>query len=344
MTSNVKDDTAAGSWQGNTGEHEPMRQLQESPATSLFVGATILRSLRQVAHQRALGGGHGVHGPGYNILSFGCSLGEELLELRAFFPMADIHGCDSNAQVLQVAQDSVGHLAEVFRSSPGAIEARGPYDLIVSRSSLCMSPPPPDIAKTWPFAEFEDTFSHLVAQLKPGGIILAFNTSYFVQQAAVMKDLITLRPDAIALNSYVQRFDRTGSVAFYFLSSTVAQFYPYLCGPAAPNFTDTDLIDCIFQKPLASGGDVPAGGVLPLSIAPDLTGAREIFSWSRSSTDAAPPLSPGRKRLDYRLDARFLQMPNGQQAIHGTIYKTRIASDEMFAAGVYHVGMPNLLT
>src|SRR4051794_27615770 len=80
-----------------------------------------------------------------NVLSFGCSIGDELASLKTLFPNARISGCDINPLALEVSQRTMGSFADVFHSSDEAILERGPYHLICAFSALCINPSPADL-------------------------------------------------------------------------------------------------------------------------------------------------------------------------------------------------------
>src|ERR1700677_3472196 len=89
------------------------------------------------------------------LLSFGCSIGDELASLRLAFPKARVLGCDLDALALATAKQTVGELAEVFLASEAALRARAPFDLICALSSLCVHPPPNQpFVKVFPFERF----------------------------------------------------------------------------------------------------------------------------------------------------------------------------------------------
>ena len=66
------------------------------------------------------------------ILSFGCSTGEELMSLAAYFPDDELFGCDVNEGALDKAREVANLLPNctVFYSDLENLERHGPYDLI----------------------------------------------------------------------------------------------------------------------------------------------------------------------------------------------------------------------
>ncbi|NKC30391.1 class I SAM-dependent methyltransferase [Falsiroseomonas selenitidurans] len=131
-----------------------MRRAQTNLSTSFLREILLLRVARQVLAPQATP---------LRILSFGCSIGEELVTLRVLFPEAEIFGCDIDPLALKVAQARVGHLANVFKSDEAAIAARGPFDLICAFSSLCINPMPPAavMQRQLPFSLFDDLVATL---------------------------------------------------------------------------------------------------------------------------------------------------------------------------------------
>ena len=146
-----------------------MRRAQNQIHTYLFRRPDVLRAARAQLAAPA--------GRKLRLLSFGCSTGEEIVTLRWFFPDAEIFGCDTEPDILKIAQGAVGHLAAIFKSDRDAIEARGPFDLINCSAVLCLNPPT-DIAARFPSARFDEIVALLDGVLRPGGLIAITNASY----------------------------------------------------------------------------------------------------------------------------------------------------------------------
>lgn len=115
---------------------------------------------------------------GLNVLSFGCSTGEELLSLRALLPGASLFGCDVDWHSLQKARALLGGSATVFLSDDATLRAHGPYDIIVCNSVLLAPVQVVGGAKRgidpglW-----SETVSLLDSAMNPGGVLQIVNTN-----------------------------------------------------------------------------------------------------------------------------------------------------------------------
>jgi hypothetical protein len=136
----------------------------------------------------------------YKILSFGCSTGEEAVTAQAYFPDAIIHGFDTNKIVLGIAK-----LRYPFIHFLDAIGDHK-YDLILCNSVLCNHPA--NSKKTendlMTFGLFKGIIHVLDNILLPGGLLMAVNTEYRIQ------DAIDYHPVGHERNFQVALFDNTG--------------------------------------------------------------------------------------------------------------------------------------
>ncbi len=180
------------------------------------------------------------------ILSFGCSSGEEMLTLRAYFPEATIVGCDTNIEMLRRSQRILrGDQGITFFSSPENIDAFGPYDAIFAMSVLCQFPTSrtvTNLSELFPFQLFERLALNLANNIKPGGVFCLFNSNYLFNELSCSNEFTTLRSEQIHTTGFIDRFSADGSR----LTNSVGHrdaFYQ----KAEPNvdLTDDDLIDCL---------------------------------------------------------------------------------------------------
>ena len=81
-----------------------MMRAQESTATLINRYPNIFGFLRTVMATRH---GPDLGGETIRILSFGCSTGAEVLSVRAYFPDAEILGCDINTAALSASVNAL---------------------------------------------------------------------------------------------------------------------------------------------------------------------------------------------------------------------------------------------
>ncbi len=224
-------------------------------------------------------------GEGLNILSFGCSIGDELATLRSLFPRARLQGCDINREALAIATASVGHLAEVFESDEAAIRARGPYDLICAFSVLCVNPmpKPEEMPRIFPFSQFEDMVGLLAGVLKPGGLLALKNTSYLFSQTEAFADFDICRIGSTYQNGYVAVLHKDQRIALSIQNTLTLPMHRIV---DVEGLSDWDFIDSLFRKRGGPGGQE----IIPISVIQDRPpGSREIGRWTRSNLDMLRP-------------------------------------------------------
>jgi hypothetical protein len=141
-----------------------------------------------------------------NILSYGCSTGEEVLTLRRYFPAAFITGAEINRRSLAICRrhDVDERIAFVY-SEPMAIARRGPFDAIFCMAVLQRTPRAiieqgiTDLRHIYPFEKFDRQVAELDELLTIGGLFVIRNTQYRFQDASVASKyapLETMSPDS----------------------------------------------------------------------------------------------------------------------------------------------------
>lgn len=278
-----------------------MRRVQVNILTHIFRETDVLRAARTLLRDRE-------H---LNILSFGCSVGDELATLRAMFPRARVQGCDINTEVLEIANATMGHLAEIFLSSEAEIRAHGPFDLVCAFSSLCVNPlPDPAVmAARFPFSQFEEMIGLLAEVLKPGGLLALKNTSYLFHETSSFEDFDTCRVETVYQIGYVPVLRKDQSVA---LRSVNTVSWPVQRQENVTGISDWNLVDSLFRKRLTKGPmeiiNVPALAV-PVS-----ESAFEIARWSRSNLDMQRGGTDRTGLIELRFDFAVIHDPANPEA------------------------------
>lgn len=146
-----------------------------------------------------------------NILSFGCSTGEELLTLRALFPTAKLTGCDVDPEALLAARALLGDEADVVPSNEAELTPRGPYDVIVCNSVLMRSTRPVGGRKLGLQPQlWIDTVALLDGLLKPGGIFQIINSNFPFRYHPLARGYHVLHSPLIFGPNFVDMFDLEG--------------------------------------------------------------------------------------------------------------------------------------
>jgi len=158
-----------------------------------------------------LGNAHGMR-----ILSFGCSLGEEVFALRNYFPAAGIKGIDIDPRNIARcrARARAAKPGEVTFASAATTEAEQSefYDAIFCLAVLCHGDLTTSGAERSDpllrFEDFERTVLDFARCLKPGGLLLLHTTNFRFCDTSASKEFDTvLEADPAQLASDVL-FDR----------------------------------------------------------------------------------------------------------------------------------------
>lgn len=110
-----------------------------------------------------------------SVLSFGCSTGEEVMDLTDRFPYSQVFGVESNLMVLRSAFKTVEETTAIL--SDVILPNGDGYDLVLAMSVLCRWPEPLGKALL-SYESFEEGLAHLSRSVAPGGILVINNASY----------------------------------------------------------------------------------------------------------------------------------------------------------------------
>jgi SAM-dependent methyltransferase len=150
---------------------------------------------------------------GTNILSFGCSRGEEVFTLRKYFPAAAIKGIDiersniSRCEARARVENATGMTFAVAANTQA--EPAACYDAIFCLAVLCLGDLTVSGAQRCDphlyFKDFERIVTDFSRCLRPGGILFLLTTNFRFCDAAVSKefeivlqaDLAQLAPDVL---------------------------------------------------------------------------------------------------------------------------------------------------
>lgn len=128
-----------------------------------------------------------------NLLSFGCSSGEEVVTLRQYFPSASITGAEINGRSLAMCRKRVVDSRISFiRSDPETLRQRGPFDAIFCMAVLQRLPLkrvhgqfPASLKGIYPFERFDEQITEFDRLLKKGGLLVVHAKAYAFAHATV---------------------------------------------------------------------------------------------------------------------------------------------------------------
>jgi 2-polyprenyl-3-methyl-5-hydroxy-6-metoxy-1,4-benzoquinol methylase len=125
-------------------------------------------------------------GPDVRLLSFGCSVGDEVFSLRAAFPTATVRGLDISARNINDSERrrrrSGDERLSFARANSTGNEPTGAYDAILAMAVLRHG----DLSRSRvsscehriTFAAFERTVADFARCLKPGGILVIEHSNF----------------------------------------------------------------------------------------------------------------------------------------------------------------------
>lgn len=127
-----------------------------------------------------------------NILSYGCSTGEEVISLRKYFPDARIIGADINPNCLNICKShKLDEKISFINSSISNLKKHEPYDAIFCMAVLQKKPHYVEdnglnnISSLYPFSKFDRQLVELDKILKKEGLLVVHFTQYRVMDSSI---------------------------------------------------------------------------------------------------------------------------------------------------------------
>lgn len=130
--------------------------------------------------------------PTPDLLSFGCSTGEEVVTLREYFPTARIVGAEINEHSPAVCRARrLDQGVRFVRSSSTVLSRLAPYDAVFALAVLQRTPERiegmgiRDLRNLYLFERFDAQISEFDRWLRPGGLLVVHHTQYRFDDATV---------------------------------------------------------------------------------------------------------------------------------------------------------------
>ena len=150
---------------------------------------------------------------GMKILSFGCSVGYECIDLYNSFPMATIYGCDVGRRANK-AKHTCADKAIIFDSNE--IEHYAPFDIIIAMNVFCRIPATigeENISEIYPFSIFDDAIKKINVYLRIGGYFCLYNSQYFFEDTSSYKQYIPCKVIFPHSNGFIEKYLQDGERA-----------------------------------------------------------------------------------------------------------------------------------
>lgn len=129
----------------------------------------------------------------FNILSYGCSSGEEVETLAMFFGTSNIYGVDINEDMINQTRLKFKYINRIKTSKEIIKEVK--YDFIFCMSVLCRWPDTEkieDCSNTYNFEKFNTTLNDLDKQLMIGGYLVIYNSNFIFDNSDVSDNYISV--------------------------------------------------------------------------------------------------------------------------------------------------------
>ncbi len=236
----------------------PPGTLQVKTSTSFGRYGEVLAALAALLRPR---------GEAPRLLSFGSSLGLECFTLRGFFPAAEIHGVEIDRRALATARGFNADPRIAFHDgSDPDWQRQGPFDAVLAMSVLCRYPASSrvdNLSRLLPPARVGAQLELLLSLLRPGGLLVVYNSSYGVADLALAEAPLPILWPTLADSGFVDRFRPDGSL----LARTRKQGERFLHQFHGSDEDYSDLrFRCLFWRRPGGGEALPAP---PVSVEPN---------------------------------------------------------------------------
>jgi len=131
------------------------------------------------------------------ILSFGCSLGDEILSLRQRLSDAEIVGAEINRRSRAIARRRIA--GDPRASVVGPQDLDGTFDIIFALAVFQREPHKisemevQNLSRHYPFSRFDRAISDLLRHLRPGGLLCVDASHYRVEDTTDAPHLIPIQ-------------------------------------------------------------------------------------------------------------------------------------------------------
>lgn len=144
-----------------------------------------------------------------NILSFGCSTGEECFNLLRYFPLSNITGVDINkVSIDKCNKKNVYKNLSFMYSNYENIKFKSPFDIIFCMSVLCRYGVGNDDYK---FSEFNGVLQELDNLISKNGLLVIYNSNFRFSDSDIYHKYNPLNSYRIKESGFVPKFDKNNN-------------------------------------------------------------------------------------------------------------------------------------
>jgi hypothetical protein len=142
-----------------------------------------------------------------DVLSFGCSTGEEIETLQKYFPKSEIFGVDINSDCVATCKAKFGD--EYISNYHDFTINTKKYDVIFAMSVLCKwedSQFINDCSELYPFVHFDKEIRNLDKKLNDDGLLVIYNSNFCFFESYLYDNYIPIHSDTILDSGFVHKF------------------------------------------------------------------------------------------------------------------------------------------
>lgn len=151
-----------------------------------------------------------------NILSFGCSTGEEVFSLRnKYFKHAAIHGLDINSENIKKCKEKNKDKSILFfdYNDYNKLEK---YDIIFCMSVLCRwtaTQSVEDCSHIYNFKTYEEELSKINLLLNNSGLLVIYNSNFCFADTSLYNLYSPIKSNLISDSGFVKKFDKNNKAS-----------------------------------------------------------------------------------------------------------------------------------
>lgn len=148
-----------------------------------------------------------------NVLSFGCSSGEEIETLKNVYNFNNVYGVDIHKESINICRNKFGN-DFIFDYDIDFLDDNKKFDIIFAMSVLCKWEDTElinDSTNVYPFYMFDNAISILDKKLNNNGLLIIYNANYMFKDSSVYDNYIPLEYDLIKDSGFVHKFDKNNN-------------------------------------------------------------------------------------------------------------------------------------
>jgi len=145
-----------------------------------------------------------------NVLSFGCSIGDEIQTLKdLYFKESIIDGVDINSDCVSKCTERFSGSNKIFDYNE-FVNSTKKYDVIFAMSVFCKWEDTEyinDCSSVYSFKMFDDGVKLLYNKLNAGGVLCVYNSNFCMNQSSIYNLFVPITTNKIKDSGFVHKFN-----------------------------------------------------------------------------------------------------------------------------------------